>query len=246
MLQPESAWHTGNKSFKVSHIFTASPHGRNRISSAQLPVSLYCWFEWLSLSICLKCCFFFLACSHTSGHLYIFKDPRQDSQDRPLPYNKMGLFKESFQFRWHAQLAPQIDQLLFLIEKMTNSEDSGDSNDEQGELIVNLSELTNNLTRTPLALSEILKTVRIGCSKIASFHPMILSMFSAQLLTENRFFICLRSISVSRTHSSKKRTESELFREIRNNAVHKIYTFCYPRGLRELWACWYSPKTWNL
>ena len=126
---------------------------------------------------------------------------------------------------------------------MTDSEDSGDSDDEQGEHIVNLSELTNNLTRTPLALSRILKTVRIGCSKIASFHPMILSMFSAQLLTENRFFICLRSIYVSRTHSSQKRTECELFREILNNAVHEIYTFCYPRGFRELWACWYSPKS---
>lgn len=38
--------------------------------------------------------------------------------------------------------------------------------------------------------------------------------------------------------------------DIRDNAVHEMYTFCRIRGLREvwgyMWACWYSPKMWRL
>ena len=38
--------------------------------------------------------------------------------------------------------------------------------------------------------------------------------------------------------------------QIRRNAVHEMYNFCFVRGLREvwgyLWACWYSSKMWPL
>ena len=38
--------------------------------------------------------------------------------------------------------------------------------------------------------------------------------------------------------------------KIRSNSVYEMYQFCHVRGLREvwgyMWACWYSPKMWQL